>query len=162
MNSSIFVSFLAISLLGLTACVQTPPGFSSQYSRAPNTVFIQVVFDEKGCPVGTQTVTKTCPFIGESDPRDTACQEPADSNAQRKIVWESDGAQKFSLDFHKDQPFKGTTGRCNIQDESEGFSCLLRKESESPALVWDYKYDVVARAGKSDECRLDPRLFLMR
>ena len=160
MNAVFKSSIFAIAVLSLTACVHAPKDAGSIYARAPDNVYINVNFDEKGCPQDTQTAAKSCPFLGDRDPVGLACQEPSSSNARRKIIWE--GSREFTIHFEEGTPFKNTTGRCDLSSAEEGFTCLLRKDTESPPLVADYKYDVVVNAGEENECRLDPRIYLMR
>jgi hypothetical protein len=156
--SKLFFTFTLVSLVG---CVQ-PATKSSDYSRAPNNAYINVLFNENGCPTGAPTITKTCPFVGKSDPVDTVCQEPSTNNGRRKITWEADGDVAFTLEFKTGSPLTSTTtGRCKLATAAEGFTCLVRKDSELPSLTWVYKYDVVVNAGQEDECRLDPRVYLM-
>ena len=156
----ILVLFALGSLVG---CVQPAVIAPSNYSSAPNNVHIDVIFNEEGCPIKTQTSSKTCPFVGPSDPVDTACQEPSPGNGRRKIIWEADGDIDFTLEFPNGSPLTSTTtGHCKLAAADSSFSCLVRRDSEPPTLDWAYKYDVVVNAGQRNECRLDPRVYLMR
>jgi hypothetical protein len=73
------------------------------------------------------------------------------------------GDVAFTLEFSKGDPLKSTTtGHCKLATADTGFTCLVRRKSESPTLEAAYKYDVVVNADQGDdECRLDPRVYLM-
>lgn len=156
-----------LAILGLAACSDKSPQGPSVLSQLPEIVTINVYFDEKGCPKETRTSSKTCPFIGDDDPTDMACQAPTiNTRDRRKIVWKSaprsQDSPAFTLAFHDGSPFNPANGKCDISVASTNFRCNLRATDEEPALAWDYKYDVIVRAGTRNECRLDPRIYLMR
>jgi hypothetical protein len=160
--------FVLFALGSLVGCVQSEAVDPGPPSIPPNDVSINVYFNDEGCPIKTQTSSNTCRFVGKSDPVDTACQKRSPDEGRRTLSWKTvankaAGDVEFTLEFSHGDPLKSTTtGRCKLATASSGFTCLVRRKNEPPPLDWVYKYDVVVNAGEENECRLDPRVYLMR
>ena len=151
---------VAVVLLAIAACADQPRPQDND-KGPPNIVQIVVMFKSNGCVDYTQTASRSCDFFGDEDPRNVACQLPSRNNATRRVAWSASDETEFTLKFKDGKhPFKNISrNNCELDDESDTFTCKVRKKNGDGELKWDYKYTVIV--GSDPKCNLDPRVYLM-